>query len=67
MIRPDKQKFIYINRDICMNMRDLEFLEMVKDSRLAVFTTEDISRIIRQNPSYVYTYLNRLTKRNLIL
>ena len=67
MIRPDKQKFIYINRDICMNMRDLEFLEMVKDSRLAVFTTEDISRIIRQNPSYVYTYLNRLTKRNLII
>ncbi|UCE74051.1 MAG: hypothetical protein JSV56_13695 [Methanomassiliicoccales archaeon] len=47
-------------------MRDIEFLGLVRNSKLAVFTPKDISRLIRRSPDYVYTYLNRLIRRNLI-
>ncbi|UCE37284.1 MAG: hypothetical protein JSW00_17705 [Thermoplasmata archaeon] len=47
-------------------MRDIEFLELVRDSKLPVFTPLDISRLIKKSSGYVYTYLNRLTKRKLI-
>jgi predicted transcriptional regulator of viral defense system len=47
-------------------MRDIEFLKLIEDSRLAVFTPKDVSRVIGKHADYVYTYLNRLTKRELI-
>ena len=53
--------------DIGKNMKDIEFLENVRNSRLAVFTPLDISRLIRHSADYVYTYLNRLTKRGLVV
>ena len=48
-------------------MRDIEFLRLIEDSRLAVITPKDVSRVIGKPLDYVYTYLNRLTKRKLIL
>ena len=53
--------------NIGKNMKDIEFLENVRNSRLAVFTPHDISRLIRCSADYVYTYLNRLTKRGLVV
>ena len=53
--------------DIGKNMKDIEFLENVRNNRLAVFTPLDISRLIRCSADYVYTYLNRLTKRGLVV
>ena len=47
-------------------MRDIEFLRLIEDSRLAVITPKDVSRVIGKPLDYVYTYLNRLTKRKLI-
>ncbi len=47
-------------------MRDIEFLKLIGDTKLAVFTPKDVSRVIGKPADYVYTYLNRLTRRKLI-
>ena len=53
--------------DIVNSMRDLHFLKLIRNTKLAVFTPMDISRLIRSTTDYVYTYMNRLVMRELIV
>ncbi len=48
-------------------MRDIDFLDLVKNSKLAVFTPNDISRLTKRSKDYVYTFLNRLANKGLVM
>jgi len=47
-------------------MRDIDFIERVKESGLGVFTVQDAARLIKSSRSYVHTYLSRLESRGRI-